>query len=173
MSLDDPHDLLGGTRAQSPPTLVAKAVASPGGADGDSSGARTKERDLTSQAMVWSDLIPTAARALRVRVGQTSVLEISGAPGRIRTHDLLIRSQTLYPTELPARNDPGRIAAVGSRAPRGEAGTHSHSGGCWQDRFRRRLRRASGRPRGPGPASWAGDGILRTAPLGVSSLPGG
>ena len=27
-----------------------------------------------------------------------------GAPKRIRTHDLLVRSQTLYPTELPAQN---------------------------------------------------------------------
>ena len=28
-----------------------------------------------------------------------------GAPGEIRTHDLLIRSQTLYPTELRAQKD--------------------------------------------------------------------
>ena len=30
-------------------------------------------------------------------------LIFSGAPGKIRTLDLLIRSQTLYPAELPAR----------------------------------------------------------------------
>ena len=29
--------------------------------------------------------------------------EINGAPGEIRTPDLLVRSQTLYPTELRAR----------------------------------------------------------------------
>src|SRR5579862_8041522 len=29
----------------------------------------------------------------------------SGAPGLTRTADLLVRSQTLYPTELRARND--------------------------------------------------------------------
>ena len=28
-----------------------------------------------------------------------------GAPGRIRTRDPLVRSQVLYPTELPARED--------------------------------------------------------------------
>ena len=28
----------------------------------------------------------------------------SGAPGQIRTADLLVRSQTLYPTELRARD---------------------------------------------------------------------
>jgi hypothetical protein len=28
---------------------------------------------------------------------------IIGAPGRIRTHDPLVRSQVLYPTELRAR----------------------------------------------------------------------
>jgi hypothetical protein len=31
------------------------------------------------------------------------VLEVIGAPGEIRTPDLLVRSQTLYPTELRAR----------------------------------------------------------------------
>jgi hypothetical protein len=30
-------------------------------------------------------------------------LELDGAPGEIRTPDLLVRSQTLYPTELRAR----------------------------------------------------------------------
>ena len=30
-------------------------------------------------------------------------LDYSGAPGRIRTHDPLVRSQVLYPTELRAR----------------------------------------------------------------------
>ena len=29
-------------------------------------------------------------------------LGLSGAPGRIRTRDPLVRSQVLYPTELPA-----------------------------------------------------------------------
>jgi hypothetical protein len=31
-------------------------------------------------------------------------LIFNGAPGEIRTPDLLVRSQTLYPTELRARN---------------------------------------------------------------------
>ncbi len=31
-----------------------------------------------------------------------SSIHLSGAPGEIRTHDLLIRSQTLYPAELRA-----------------------------------------------------------------------
>ena len=30
---------------------------------------------------------------------------LSGAPGRIRTRDPLVRSQVLYPTELPAREN--------------------------------------------------------------------
>ncbi len=29
--------------------------------------------------------------------------DLNGAPGRIRTSDLLVRSQALYPTELRAR----------------------------------------------------------------------
>ena len=33
---------------------------------------------------------------------------VLGAPGRIRTHDPLVRSQVLYPTELRALNE-GRI----------------------------------------------------------------
>ena len=32
-----------------------------------------------------------------------SLFVICGAPGRIRTHDPLVRSQVLYPTELRAR----------------------------------------------------------------------
>ena len=31
-------------------------------------------------------------------------LDLYGAPGRIRTSDLLVRSQTLYPTELRVHN---------------------------------------------------------------------
>jgi hypothetical protein len=33
-------------------------------------------------------------------------LRVRGAPGMIRTCDLLVRSQTLYPTELRARGLP-------------------------------------------------------------------
>jgi hypothetical protein len=44
------------------------------------------------------------------------VIEFNGAPGEIRTPDLLVRSQALYPTELRARGKPkspagGRIGA--------------------------------------------------------------
>ena len=35
-----------------------------------------------------------------------------GAPGRIRTHDPLVRSQVLYPTELRARSKPASIALL-------------------------------------------------------------
>jgi hypothetical protein len=35
--------------------------------------------------------------------GQKQVVDFYGAPGVIRTPDLLVRSQTLYPTELRAR----------------------------------------------------------------------
>jgi hypothetical protein len=35
-----------------------------------------------------------------VLVTARKVLKISGAAGRIRTHDPLVRSQVLYPTEL-------------------------------------------------------------------------
>jgi hypothetical protein len=34
-----------------------------------------------------------------------SSVSVSGAPGQIRTADLLVRSQTLYPTELRAREN--------------------------------------------------------------------
>jgi hypothetical protein len=34
-------------------------------------------------------------------------MELSGAPGVTRTPDLLVRSQTLYPTELQARLEEG------------------------------------------------------------------
>ena len=34
----------------------------------------------------------------------------SGAPGRIRTPNLLIRSQTLYPVELRALSEPGHYS---------------------------------------------------------------
>ena len=37
------------------------------------------------------------------KIGLESIFEFSGAPVRIRTPDLLIRSQTLYPAELRAR----------------------------------------------------------------------
>ena len=39
----------------------------------------------------------------------------SGAPGRIRTRDPLLRRQLLYPTELPALCDPLCRAKVTSR----------------------------------------------------------
>jgi hypothetical protein len=39
-----------------------------------------------------------------------------GAPGQIRTADLLVRSQTLYPTELRARDDYYSKAGYFSRA---------------------------------------------------------
>jgi hypothetical protein len=43
----------------------------------------------------------------KIRVGTPSITQegssLSGAPGVIRTPDLLVRSQTLYPTELRAR----------------------------------------------------------------------
>ena len=39
-----------------------------------------------------------------------------GAPGRIRTHDPLVRSQVLYPTELRARA--GRESSTGPIADR-------------------------------------------------------
>jgi hypothetical protein len=35
--------------------------------------------------------------------GRRSQFQEDGAPGEIRTPDLLVRSQTLYPTELRAR----------------------------------------------------------------------
>ena len=40
---------------------------------------------------------------MRRRTGYDSNLNLNGAPGEIRTPDLLVRSQTLYPTELRAR----------------------------------------------------------------------
>jgi hypothetical protein len=36
--------------------------------------------------------------------GHKQVVDLYGAPGMIRTCDLLVRSQTLYPTELRARD---------------------------------------------------------------------
>ena len=39
-----------------------------------------------------------------MRKGKSSDFPLEyGAPGRIRTRDPLVRSQVLYPTELPAR----------------------------------------------------------------------
>src|SRR5215212_5423171 len=50
----------------------------------------------------------------RARVWQPFVFVV-GAPGRIRTHDPLVRSQVLYPTELRARcgRNCSRVANAG------------------------------------------------------------
>ena len=45
--------------------------------------------------------------------------EANGAPGRIRTPNLLIRSQVLYPVELRAR-DAGRMSAGNMPYDKGE-----------------------------------------------------
>jgi hypothetical protein len=45
--------------------------------------------------------------------------ELSGAPGEIRTPDLMVRSHALYPTELRARAVKAHIY-VGPRAEGGE-----------------------------------------------------
>ena len=49
-----------------------------------------------------------------VAVNRSLLIRIYGAPGRTRTHNLLIRSQTLYPIELQ-----GRLHTI--TAPRGNA----------------------------------------------------
>ena len=41
------------------------------------------------------------------------VTENSGTPGRIRTCDLLLRRQALYPAELRARNSRWRLHSLG------------------------------------------------------------
>jgi hypothetical protein len=46
--------------------------------------------------------LPTSSQIKRAPVG--ALLIWLGAPGEIRTPDLLVRSQTLYPTELRARD---------------------------------------------------------------------
>ena len=43
---------------------------------------------------VGGELIPSRRKLL------SSVIELNGGPSRTRTCDLLVRSQTLYPTEL-------------------------------------------------------------------------
>src|SRR5690606_5308260 len=75
----------------------------------------------------------------------------TGAPGRIRTSDLLVRSQTLYPTELRAREGGAFYGGVDFRA--------------------RRMRRESGqppprltaRPPSPSTASPRPSGVTLTA----------
>ena len=44
------------------------------------------------------------------------------APGVIRTHNLLIRSQMLYPVELRVRNRMGRVARAGAMSSDGQGG---------------------------------------------------
>ncbi len=44
-----------------------------------------------------------------VRIEKTRGFALNGALGGIRTPDHLVRSQVLYPTELPARNERGII----------------------------------------------------------------
>jgi hypothetical protein len=48
-------------------------------------------------------ILEFAAQSKRPTNDQNANLERSGAPGRIRTSDPLVRSQMLYPAELRAR----------------------------------------------------------------------
>ena len=43
------------------------------------------------------------------------VLQRNGAPGEIRTPDLLLRRQSLYPAELRARSEPFQFTSLGRR----------------------------------------------------------
>ena len=54
-------------------------------------GTRTREHEGVFVVRAWYDRL--------------EVLEMIGGPGEIRTPDLLVRSQTLYPTELRARRE--------------------------------------------------------------------
>ena len=78
---------------------------------GGEGGIRTPEaliRTCTLSRGVHSTSLPL----LRIIVLDAQMHVICGAPGRIRTHDPLVRSQILYPTELlPRQNCRSRILA--------------------------------------------------------------
>ncbi len=125
-------------------------------------------------------------------------LEKLGAPARIRTGDLLIKSQLLYPTELraqvsnapprhrplPRRRPPGRLAApdtLGAFAPRTTASSRirrrrkvlfAARGG------KRRAAGGAGKTREPSPAPWPANphphrrGLARHDRVGPGLRPG-
>lgn len=89
-------------------------------------GARGRSRSQeTCRYAVPSRLIVTKWRRRRIGGGWRSQFYRNGAPGRIRTHDLLIRSQALYPTELPAHF---RFEGRAPSGPRGRVATNGPLG---------------------------------------------
>src|SRR4030095_4024672 len=59
-----------------------------------------------SQADASTEEVPSILNTIEHKLKpDICKLLINGAPGKTRTCDLLIRSQTLYPTELRARKD--------------------------------------------------------------------
>ena len=70
------------------------------------------------------------AKARRVNVGP-----LNGAPGRIRTSGLLIRSQMLYPAELRALCLGFRRFALS--APRRRSGTYANERGIASGKFQK------------------------------------
>src|SRR3954466_5346053 len=46
----------------------------------------------------------TKTKGLEIALQALDLITLSGAAGRIRTHDPLVRSQVLYPTELQPRS---------------------------------------------------------------------
>ena len=91
---------------------------------------------------------------LKEEMGREKAKRKSGAPGEIRTPDLLLRRQSLYPSELRAHAT-GVVYTGGSRGfnaarsilqdpfdlrkikPFTMRGTKRQEGFCWQDLFRR------------------------------------
>src|SRR5262249_3063260 len=75
-----------------------------GGAEGtDEPIAHLARRSRFTPSRGYGDRGCTAHGCGRRGTVLVSFLGLNGAPGRIRTSDLLIRSQSLYPTELRAR----------------------------------------------------------------------
>ena len=86
---------------------------------------------------------------LRRRIRQAKCLKMNGAPGEIRTPDLMVRSHALYPTELRARTEvaggesrpslkaaAGALTCVSRSRQRGHVWAETVPGAFWAARAR-------------------------------------
>ncbi len=64
----------------------------------------------------------------KMKLGEVPAPYLFGAPGRIRTHDPLVRSQVLYPTELRALRKNREIVSNPAMAKHKKP---DYGAGCW------------------------------------------